>query len=388
MRSRKTILMLLIANLAVWTGCQTEEGDESSMEQKRTARIVKEPFGSMPDGVEVDLYTMTGTGGCKARVIDFGGIVVSLEVPDRNGTLSDVVLGFDDLEGYLGEHPHFGALIGRYGNRIGKAKFTLDGVAYELAANNGENHLHGGTIGFDKVLWRGQITEDQEGPALMLRYLSSDGEEGYPGNLTVEVTYRWTDDCGFRIDYRATTDKTTVVNLTQHSYFNLADAGAGDVLGHEMMIAADLFTPVDAGLIPTGELISVEATPFDFRKAVAIGARINDDDEQIGFGGGYDHNWVLDNQGGTLALAARVHEPTTGRVMEVHTTEPGLQFYTGNFLDGSIVGKEGTTYQRRSAFCLETQHYPDSPNKPEFPSTVLEPGEVYRTTTIYKFSTK
>jgi aldose 1-epimerase len=388
MKSKKAVLLLFSVTLILWSSCQQKEEGESTMEARQSAEIIKEPFGSMPDGQEVDLYTLSSAGGCKARITNFGGIVVTLEVPDRTGTISDVVLGFDDLEGYLGEHPHFGALIGRYGNRIGKAKFSLEGVEYELAANNGENHLHGGTKGYDKVLWQGEVTEDLDGPALLLRYLSSDGEEGYPGNLTVEVTYRWTDDCGFRIDYRATTDKTTVVNLTQHSYFNLADAGAGDVLGHDMMIAADRFTPVDAGLIPTGELRPVEATPMDFRQPMAIGARIEEEDEQLGFGGGYDHNWVLNNQDGSLALAARVYEPASGRVMEVVTTEPGLQFYTGNFLDGSNVGKGGVTYQRRSAFCLETQHYPDSPNQPDFPSTVLEPGEEYRTTTIYRFSIK
>ncbi len=358
------------------------------MTPKERARISREPYGTMPDGTEVDLYTLTGNGGCRARVINFGGIVVSLEVPDRRGLVSDVVLGFDGLDGYLGEHPYFGALIGRYGNRIGKARFTLGGVEYKLAANDGANHLHGGVKGFDKVIWQGDIMEDAAGPALLLRYLSSDGEEGYPGNLTVEVTYRWTEDRGFRIDYRATTNKKTVINLTQHSYFNLADAGASDILGHELMIAADRFTPVDAGLIPTGEFRAVEGTPMDFRRPIAIGARIEEDDEQLRFGTGYDHNWILRARDGTPALAARVYEPTTGRVMEVHTTQPGLQFYSGNLLDGSNVGKGGVSYQARSGLCLETQHFPDSPNKSEFPSTVLLPGEEYRTTTIYKFGVR
>jgi aldose 1-epimerase len=358
------------------------------MEIDEGSRITKEPFGTTADGTGVDLYTLTNANGCEAKITNYGGIVVALHVPDREGNLSDVVPGFDSFEPYLGDHPYFGALIGRYGNRIGKARFTLDGVEYELAANNGENHLHGGLRGYDKVVWTAESIEDTDGPVLKLEYLSPDMEEGYPGNLSIEVLYRLTDDNGLRIDYRATTDKKTVLNLTHHSYFNLKDAGASDILGHEMMIAADRFTVVDEDVIPTGELRNVEGTPMDFREPVAIGARIDQDDEQLKFGGGYDHNWVLNNQDGSLALAARVHEPTTGRIMEVYTTEPGVQFYTGNFLDGSQVGKGNVRYEHRSGFCLETQHYPDSPNKPEFPSTVLEPGEVYTQTTIYRFSTK
>ena len=340
----------------------------------------------MPDGTSVDLYTLNSANGLEAKITTYGGIVVSLNVPDRQGKVSDVVLGFDTFESYLGSHPYFGALIGRYGNRIGKAKLVLDGVEYTLAANNGENHLHGGLRGYDKVVWKAEVVEDNDVPSLRLEYLSKDMEEGYPGNLSVEVEYRLTDDNGFRIDYRATTDKKTVVNLTHHSYFNLKDAGASDILGHEMMIAADQFTPVAEGLIPSGEVRSVGGTPLDFRQPVAIGARIDQNDPQLKFGGGYDHNWVLKGQDGSLALAARVYEPTTGRVMEVYTTEPGLQFYSGNFLDGSQVGKGGLRYEHRSGFCLETQHFPDSPNKPDFPSTVLEPGRVYTHTTIYKFS--
>lgn len=349
--------------------------------------MTRQDFGNL-EGGSVDLYSLTHAGGGEVRITNYGGIVVSLRVPDRNGHLAEVVLGFDRLEAYLGDHPYFGALIGRYANRIGGAEFTLDRVGYRLAANNGENHLHGGVKGFDKVVWDAEPITTEDGDALLLKYVSTDGEEGYPGNLSVEVTYRWTPDDALRIDYRATTDERTIVNLSHHSYFNLLDAGKSDILGHEMMIRANRFTPVDKALIPTGELRSVEGTPLDFTDPMAIGARIDADDEQLGFGGGYDHNWVLNDWDGTLKLAARVYEPTTGRVMEVHTTEPGLQFYSGNFLDGSQVGKNGTAYQHRSGFCLEAQHFPDSPNKPEFPSTVLEPGAVYEQTTIYKFSTR
>jgi aldose 1-epimerase len=384
-----TKIVASVLVFVLWgVACSMEEQEPRQVAQNPESRIVKDAFGTMPDGTAVDIYTLTNANGCEAKITNYGGIVVSLKVPDRDGHLSDVVLGFDAFEPYLGAHPHFGALIGRYGNRIGKAKFTLDGVDYELAANNGENHLHGGLEGYDKKLWQADILKDDAGEALRLRYVSEDMEEGYPGELSVEVIYRLTADNGLRIDYRATTDKKTIVNLTHHSYFNLKDAGASNILDHEMMIAADRFTPVDAGLIPTGELQSVEGSPMDLRQPVPIGAHIGDDYEQLEFGGGYDHNWVLNNRDGTLALAARVHEPTTGRVMEVWTTEPGLQFYSGNFLDGSQVGKGGVQYGHRSGFCLETQHYPDSPNKPEFPPTVLEPGDIYTKTTIYKFSVK
>jgi aldose 1-epimerase len=386
----RTILLLFLTTVLVSMGhgCHSQEEQSPSMDEEDMARITEELFGTMPDGAPVSLYTLINANRCVARITNYGGILVSLEIPDRNGKLGDVVLGFDRFEDYLGSHPYFGALIGRYGNRIGKARFTLDGLEYTLAANDGENHLHGGERGFDKVLWRAEIIEVAEDPALLLRYLSQDSEEGYPGNLSVEITYQLTDDNGLRIDYRATTDEKTVVNLTHHSYFNLLDAGASDVYGHELMLAADRFTPVGEDLIPTGEVRNVEGTPMDFRQPVAIGARIDDDDEQLQFGGGYDHNWVLNNQDGTLALAARVYEPTSGRVMEVYTTEPGIQFYSGNFLDGSNQGKEGVTYEHRSGFCLETQHFPDSPNKPEFPSTILEPEEAYTQTTIYKFLTR
>ena len=359
-----------------------------SMEAGARTKMKKEAFGKTPAGTAVDLYTLTNAKGVEARIITYGGIVVSLKVPDRNRKFDDVVLGYDNLEGYIKNNPYFGALIGRYGNRIAKGKFTLNGVEYTLAKNNGENHLHGGIKGFDKVVWKASQVRGKNGAALQLTYLSKDGEEGYPGNLSVTAIYTLTDNNEVRIDYSATTDKDTILNLTNHSYFNLAGPGTTSILGHEVMINADRFTPVDKTLIPTGELRSVRGTPMDFTKPTTIGARIEQQDEQLIFGMGYDHNWVLNNSNGQLGLAARVYEPTTGRVMEVYTTEPGMQFYTGNFLDGTITGKGGKVYHRRYGFCMETQHFPDSPNKPNFPSVVLKPGQKYTQTTIYKFSAK
>ena len=350
--------------------------------------IATEPFGQTPDGQAVDLFTLKNAGGCEVKITNYGGIVVSLTARDRAGALDDVVLGYETLAEYLADTPYFGAIVGRYGNRIGGATFTLDSVAYPLAANDGPNSLHGGLKGFDKVLWRARAVEGDGSDAVELEYLSADGEEGYPGNLSVKVVYTWTDANELRIDYTAGTDRRTVVNLTNHSYFNLAGAGSGDNLAHEMQILAERFTPVDATLIPTGELRSVRGTPMDFTQPVAIGERIGDDDEQLALGGGYDHNWVLDGADGSLALAARVHEPTTGRVLEVLTTEPGVQFYAGNFLDGHHVGKGGRPYVYRGALCLETQHFPDSPNHPEFPSTVLPAGETYRQSTVYRLSAR
>jgi aldose 1-epimerase len=331
----------------------------------------------------MELYTLKKSNGVQAAISTYGGVLVSLKVPDRAGVLGDVVLGFDDLEGYLLPPPYFGAIIGRYGNRIAHARFTLNGVEYKLAKNDGENTLHGGNRGFDKVLWN---ANKLSGQSLELTYLSKDGEEGYPGNLSVTVVYALTDNNELQIDYTATTDKDTVVNLSNHSYFNLAGQGEGDILAHQLTLNADRFTPVDQGLIPTGELRNVEGTPFDFRQPHAIGERIESADEQIALGGGYDHNFILNRTGDGLSLAARVTEPNSGRVMEVLTTEPAIQFYTGNFLDGTIRGKGGKVYGRRSAFCLETQHYPDSPNHPSFPSTVLKPGATYRTITVYRFT--
>jgi aldose 1-epimerase len=348
-------------------------------------KLTSTGFGRTGDGVNARIFTLTNKNGLEARITNYGGIVVSLKTPDRNGAMADVVLGFDTLAGYISSpSPYFGALIGRYGNRIGHARFTLDGVEYKLAANNGENSLHGGTHGFNEKIWTPRELPDG---GLELTYLSKDGEEGYPGNLKTIVTYRLTDDNSLTIDYSATTDKDTVLNLTNHSYFNLKGAGQGDILGHMLTLTADRFTPVDAGLIPTGELRAVSGTPFDFTKSTAIGSRIERNDEQLKLGKGYDHNWVLNNfnKPGNSALAARVVEPTSGRVMEVYTTQPGIQFYTGNFLDGTIKGKGGKAYQQRYGFCLETQHFPDSPNKPSFPSTVLKPNQKFHSTTVFKF---
>ena len=378
-RASKVCLILGFAFITL-VSCNSEKGIKMNIE--------KRAFGTTQNGTTVDIYTLTNANGVEAQITNYGGIVVSLKVSDRNGKLENVVLGYDNLDGYLKETPYFGAIIGRYGNRIAKGKFSLNDVEYTLAQNNGENHLHGGIKGFDKVVWKAKPRKQEDGVSLELTYLSKDGEEGYPGNLSVTVIYTLTNNNELIIDYSATTDKETVVNLTNHSYFNLANAGLGDILGHEMMINADRFTPIDNGLIPTGELRSVKDTPMDFTQPTAIGDRIEQEDEQLIFGLGYDHNWVLNNSDDSLALAARVYEPTSGRVLEVYTMEPGIQFYSGNFLDGSITGKTNTVYQKRHGFCLETQHFPDSPNKPNFPSTVLKPGEKYSTTTIYKFSAK
>ena len=349
-------------------------------------QVTRKPFGKTKDGTPVELFTLRNAQGAEARICNYGGLVISLKVPDRNGKLGDVVLGYDNLADYIKDSPYFGALIGRYGNRIAKGQFALDGRQYTLATNNYPNSLHGGVKGFDKVVWEPTFVASAEGPALKLTYASHDGEEGYPANLNVTVVYMLTHDNALKVDYAAATDRDTVINLTQHSYFNLA--GKGDILGHVVMMPADKFTPVDSTLIPTGELRPVEGTPFDFRKPTAIGARINQDDEQLKFGKGYDHNWVINKPLGQMGLMARVLEPTTGRVLEVLSTEPGLQFYSGNFLDGSNKGKGGWVYQFRNGFCMEPQHYPDSPNKPEFPSVVLKPGQTYQNTIVYKFSTQ
>lgn len=352
--------------------------------------VTRKPFGKTPDGQAVDLYVLTNAAGMRATIMTYGAIVTSLTAADRDGKMDDVVLGFDSLDGYLAGHPYFGAIVGRYGNRIGNGTFSLDGKQYRLAKNdNDKNHLHGGLKGFDKAVWQARASLGKAGPVVRLTHTSPDGDEGYPGTLKVTVTYTLAEDNALRIEYRATTDKPTPVNLTNHSYFNLAGQGNGDILGHKMMIRADRFTPVDAGLIPTGELREVEGTPMDFRQPAVIGARIDQDDEQLRFGKGYDHNWVLTKQQGRkLSLAARVYEPTSGRVLEVLTTEPGIQFYTGNFLDGTLTGKRSVVYKHRYGFCLETQHFPDSPNKPQFPSTILRPGQQYTSRTVFRFSTR
>jgi aldose 1-epimerase len=380
-------VMLTVILFGSLLGCNENMMATEMEKGKAQMNIEKEQFGTTLDGKKVDIYTLTNANGCEVKITNYGGIVVSLTVPDKTGKIGDVVLGYDKLDGYIKDNsPYFGALIGRYGNRIGKAKFELNGKTYNLAANNGENHLHGGVKGFDKVVWDAKEIKQNDAVGLELNYLSKDGEEGYPGNLNVTVKYLWTNNNELKIEYAATTDKDTVVNLTHHSYFNLA--GKGNILKHELMINADKFTPVDEGLIPTGELRSVQGTPMDFTKPTAVGARIEQDDEQLKFGLGYDHNWALNDYDGSLKKVASVYEPTSGRVMEVYTTEPGLQFYSGNFLDGTITGKGGTVYKHRTGLCLETQHFPDSPNKPDFLSTTLKPGEKYSTTTIYKFKTK
>lgn len=348
----------------------------------------REGFGSTKGGEAVEIYTLRNRRGAEARVMTYGATLVSLKVPDRAGKLEDVLLGFDDLGTYETDTHYLGQVIGRYANRIAKGRFTLNGVEYKLAVNNGENHLHGGLRGFDKVVWKARPLNTKTGSAVEMSYVSKDGEEGYPGTMTVKVVYTLTETNDLRLDYSATTDKDTVVNLTNHAYFNLAGQGSGDILGHLLMVNADRFTPTDAGSIPTGELRAVQGTPFDFKRATAIGARIGQDDEQLKFGNGYDHNFVVNGRAGTLRLAARASEPTKGRVMEVWTTEPGVQLYTGNFLEGMAPGKGGATYDRRHAFCLETQHFPDSPNRPEFPSTVLHKGRRFSSTTVYKFSAR
>jgi aldose 1-epimerase len=345
--------------------------------------VTRAAFGKLPDGTAIESFTLRNAQGIEVRAITYGAIIVSLRVPDRAGRLGDVVLGHDDLAGYLDKPAYFGAVVGRYGNRIAKGRFTLDGKTYTLATNNGPNHLHGGVRGFDKVVWKADAPAAGTA-SVTFRYTSRDGEEGYPGTLAARVTYTLSDKGELAFEYSATTDKATPVNLTQHSYFNLGTPG-NDILGHELTLDADRFTPVDATLIPTGPLAPVSGTPFDFRKPTAIGARIAQDDEQLKRGGGYDHNFVLSRAGAGLRRAGRLTDPGTGRTMEILTTEPGVQFYSGNFLDGTIKGKGGVVYKHRSGLCLETQHFPDSPNQPSFPSTILRPGKEYRSKTVLVF---
>jgi aldose 1-epimerase len=380
--------VVLAVVTALTAGCGRPAQGPPASGEPSPAAVSHLRFGTSPDGAIVEAYTLRNTHGIELRAITYGGIITSLKVPDRRGTTADVVLGFDSLDGYRKEHPFFGAIIGRYGNRIGRGRFSLDGTEYSLATNNGPNHLHGGPRGFDKRNWAASTLEGKTGVAFTRT--SGDGEEGYPGALTVRVTYELTDRNELIVDYHATTDKPTPVNLTQHSYFNLAGEGTGDILGHQLTINADRYTPVDDTLIPTGELAPVEGTPFDFRQPTAIGARIDADHAQIRNGQGYDHNWVLNRPADTggaagLVLAAKAGDPSSGRWLEVRTTEPGIQFYSGNFLDGTITGKSGRAYGRRSGFCLETQHFPDSPNKPNFPSTILRPGQEYRSRTVFTF---
>jgi aldose 1-epimerase len=378
----KNVLLAWLTVVAVLAipACQPSKGVHLAIE--------KQLFGKLADGREVHSYTLTNESGAQVKIIEFGAVVVSLSVPDRRGRFADVVLGYDSLGGYMNDKAYLGAIVGRYGNRIAKGKFTLDGKEYRLATNNGENHLHGGVKGFDKVLWKAEPVESSSEPGLMLTYVSNDGEEGYPGTVTLRVTYTLTNDNGLTVDYEGATDKATILNPTQHSYFNLTGDPTKTVLDHELMIAAESFTPVDSGLIPTGELAKVEGTPFDFRNPTKIGSRINERDQQLLFGKGYDHNWVLMKFDKKVRSVATLYDSLSGRFMEVLTDQPGLQFYSGNFLDGTISGKGGVLYQHRTGLCLEAQGFPDSPNKPQFPSVVLRPGEVYRQKTMYKFSIK
>jgi aldose 1-epimerase len=378
----RTGIVVALATAGLMMGC--------SRSTEKTMSNAPVSFGTAPDGKSVMLYTLRNAAGMEAKITNYGGIIVSLTAPDKNGKYDDVVLGYDSLAGYIRATPYFGALIGRYGNRIGKGQFTLDGKAYQLTVNDGVNHLHGGKTGFDKVVWDAKEMTTADGPALVLTYVSKDGEEGFPGTLTATVTYTLKATNELVIDYTATTDKPTIVNLTAHSYFNLAGAQSGkSILDHLMMIDADKYTPVDNGLITTGEMKDVTGTAFDFRTPTAIGARIGADDPQLHLGpGGYDHNWVLKSAGKSFAVNARVVEETTGRVLEVLSDQPGVQFYSGNFLDGTIIGKGGVKYEFRHGFCLEPQHYPDSPNKPEWPTVRLDPGQKYTAKIAYRFSVK
>jgi aldose 1-epimerase len=382
MRAGRAILAVSGILLFVCGGSAGQQGKVDPAAGK--AAVKRAPLGQMADGTVVESFTLCNAHGIEVRAITYGGIIVSLRVPDRAGRFDDIVLGYDNLANYLRQSSYFGAIIGRYGNRIAKGRFTLDGKAYTLATNDGPNHLHGGVKGFDKVVWKGEPASTAGGESVTLRYTSPDGEEGYPGTLRVRVTYTLTDLDQLSFEYAATTDKPTPVNLTQHSYFNLAGAGS-DILGHELTIDADRFTPVDATLIPTGQMAPVSGTPFDFRRSTAIGARIDEDDEQLRHGRGYDHNFVLNRTREGLVHVARLVDPRSGRMLDVQTTEPGVQFYSGNFLDGSVTGKGGSVYSHRSGLCLETQHFPDSPNQPGFASTILRPGEQYRSKTVLTF---
>ncbi len=372
---RLSCIMVLIM-----TACSTRAGDAPTT---GAATVTRAPFGTTPEGDSVELFTLTNANGVELRAITYGGIITSLKVPDRDGTMGDVVLGYDSLAGYLRSSPYFGAIVGRYANRIAKGTFMLNGKTYHLAINNPPNALHGGLRGFDKVVWQAEPFQNGGNAGVIFRHTSPDGDEGYPGTVTVQVSYTLTDSNDVVIEYRATTDQPTPINLSQHSYFNLA--GSGSVLDHELMIAADSFTPIDSTFIPTGAIAPVAGTPFDFRTPHPIGERISEDNEQLRYAGGYDHNFVLNRADSGLRLAARLSDPASGRVLEVRTDQPGIQFYSGNFLDGTITGKGGVVYTHRSGLALETQHFPDSPNHPGFPSTILETGQQFRSRTVWHF---
>ena len=376
MKKNITQIALFLAAILLFSGCS------------KGPKITKEAFGKMPDGKEASIYTLVNASGNAVRVTNYGAKIVSIQVPDRNKKMADVVLGYDKLEQYLAGDKFYGSTVGRYANRIAKGRFTLDGVEYKLAINNAPNSLHGGPFGFHSVLWNAEVIKTEGYPSLKLTYRSPDGEEGFPGNMDVAVIYTWTADNALKIEYEATSDKNTVCNLTNHAIFNLRGAGAGDILSHELMIAADAFTPVDSTLIPIGEIRPVIGTVMDFNTPTAIGKRINEKYEQLVKGLGYDHNYVLRNNNSINNLAASVYDPESGRVMEVYTTEPGLQFYSGNFLNGKDTGKGNTKYPYRTGFALEAQKFPDSPNQPTFPSTVLKKGDKYTQTTIYKFTAR
>ncbi|MDT0649499.1 aldose epimerase family protein [Autumnicola edwardsiae] len=390
---RKILFAFALTGLAlVFVQCKNEKKEENNQAEdtaeNQKVLIEKSDFGTTPQGEQVEMYTLKNTGGMEVKIITYGGRITSLKAPDKNGDYEDVVLGFDTIEQYSEDNPYFGALVGRYGNRIAGGKFSLDGEEYELAQNNGENHLHGGEKGFDKVIWDATPEEGENSSSLKLTYTSEDMEEGYPGKLETTVTYTLTDDNSLDVKYEATTDKKTIVNLTQHAYFNLSGDFSETILDHIVTINADQFVPVDESLIPTGEIREVAGTPFDFREPKAVGEEINADNEQIMRGGGYDHNWVLNNQDSGMRMAASAYEPDSGRFLEVFTDEPGMQLYTGNFLNGSLPAQGGGNYEKRTGICFETQHYPDTPNQEGFPSVVLEPGEKYTSNTSFRFSVK
>jgi aldose 1-epimerase len=378
----KSVVAIFIVGLSM-------PGSQSISEnRKESGSVTAKQFGKLSNGREVTLYTLHNKSGATVTITNLGAALVSINVPDRKGVFGDVLLGHDDAQGYANDNSFLGFIVGRYGNRIGKGKFSLNGKNYQLDINDGENHLHGGKDGFHRKLWKATVNENSAIASITMRYFSPDGEQGYPGNVTLDVTYRWNDNNQLTIEYVGTTDEPTILNPTSHGYFNLTGNPKNTVLDHELMIVADRYTPVGAGLITTGKLESVEGTPLDFRAAKKIGAKINEPFEQLQLGKGYDHNWVLNSYDKTVRLAATVYDPQSGRFMEVLTDQPGLQFYSGNFLNGSLTGKMGIAYQYRTALCLEAQHFPDSPNKPGFPSVVVRPGEMYRQTTIYQFSTK
>lgn len=391
---RAMTLMSLFALSGLLGACGRHDSETSKTPSTETAakgaeaKLKKESFGKLPDGTPVDVYTLSNENGVEAKITNYGATLTSVKVPDRNGKFDDVVLGYDSIDGYLAKNPHLGSIAGRYANRIAKGEFKLGGKTYTLAKNNGENHLHGGPNGFYKQIWTASEVAGKDGQSVAFKYLSKDGEENYPGNLTATVTYTLTDKNELKIEYLATTDKETIINLTNHAYFNLAGAGNGDILKHQLKINATQFTPVDKTMIPTGKLENLAGTPMDFSKPTAIGDRIDSTYDQLVLGKGYDHNYVLATGGSLTVQAVEAYDPSTGRVMETFTDQPGVQLYTANFLDGTITGKGGKAYPRRGAFCLETQHFPDSPNKPNFPTAVLKPGEKYQTTTIYKFSAR